>query len=201
MKKTSLEDYRLKEMYDKTNKKAMVDYILKTQLTGYYLIKYYNDNNPNNCIYVCDDLEEIKYIVDNESLGWTINYIRERGLLTLIDLKERVVLDWYELLYQKNDKRKGILNKIINDIKADAVIGKHIYKHTWLSGSSTLVHPITLWEKEIVIQLDNDRNIYNKAIQRIIKKHKDILTGGLYYKSDGSCPNTLTFYYDKNKIY
>lgn len=76
-------------------------------------------------------------------------------------------------------------------------IGKHIYTSTWLSGSSTDVYPISIYHNnntntyDIRIQLKANRNYFTRTIEYFKKKYADITYMG-YWKSDGSCPNTIT---------
>lgn len=90
-----------------------------------------------------------------------------------------------------------MIKQIIDNIITDKVFGKYIYKHNYLSGCSTKVYPITIWSKDIEIQLNTDKNIFNKFIKRIVDKY-DILTDGYFCKSDGSCPSYIKLIYKAN---
>lgn len=83
---------------------------------------------------------------------------------------------------------------IDNLLEEEKLIKKYLRKYTWLSGSSTIVSPITIYRDEIVFQLDNNRNVFNKLIDRVLKKY-DFIKYMSYWKSDGSCPNTLTIWF------
>lgn len=91
------------------------------------------------------------------------------------------------------------IKDIIEDINNDKIINKHICNYIWVSGSSTQVYPLTIWLnqdfsiKEISIQINDNKNVFEKLIERYKNKYKDI-DYGYFYKNDGSCPNTLTFY-------
>lgn len=87
------------------------------------------------------------------------------------------------------------INDIVKEIKNDKMFNKYILKNTWVSGSSTKVYPITIWEisNQIVFQLNTDKKIFNKFIKRICDKYD--FKKGVFWKSDGSCPSTITFYY------
>lgn len=89
------------------------------------------------------------------------------------------------------------INNIITEIKNDKMFSKYIEENKWLSGSSTTVYPITISEisKQITFQLNTDKRIFNKFIERICKKY-DKLKRGYFWKSDGICPSTITFYYE-----
>lgn len=86
---------------------------------------------------------------------------------------------------------------LVDELKEDKLIKKYLYKYTWLSGSSTTVYPIMCWEqdgfiKEITIQLDADKNVFNKLIERYKNKYNNI-DYAYFDKSDGSCPSKLVF--------
>jgi hypothetical protein len=96
-------------------------------------------------------------------------------------------------------KNKAVMNTnelqtLITEIKTK--IGKHIYTSTWTSGSSTDVHPIEIYHNnntntyDIAIQLKANRNYFTRTIEYFKKKYADITYMG-YWKSDGSCPNTI----------
>lgn len=78
-------------------------------------------------------------------------------------------------------------------IKNDKVIAKYIYKGTWLSGSSTIVYPITVWKNDIHIQLEhNARSNYFKGFIKRIKKTFGLTA--IFVKSDGSCADIIYIY-------
>lgn len=87
-----------------------------------------------------------------------------------------------------------MIEKIANEISAEPLIKKYLYKYTWLSGCSTKVSPITIWKNrgEIVFQIDIDKNVFNKFIERMVKKYN--LRYGYFEKSDGSCPSSIHLY-------
>lgn len=96
-------------------------------------------------------------------------------------------------------KKKAVMNTnelqtLITEIKTK--IGKHIYTSTWTSGSSTEVYPISIYKNnhtnmyDVEIQLKANRNYFTRTIEYFKKKYADITYMG-YWKSDGSCPNTI----------
>lgn len=85
--------------------------------------------------------------------------------------------------------------EIIAAIKGDKTLAKHILKHTWTSGSSTEVYPITLWAYEVCVQLDSPRRMYDKCVERIMKAFGHLFKDGYFRKNDGSCPAELVFSY------
>lgn len=90
--------------------------------------------------------------------------------------------------------------EMINELRHDKLVSKHLYKYTWLSGCSTEVYPIMVHdESEIVLQWDSDKNIFDKFIKRYIKKYNDVISDGWFCKSDGSCPSSIKFIIKRNK--
>lgn len=100
-------------------------------------------------------------------------------------------------------KELPILKKFLDTIKNDPVVKKDLYPHTWLSGSSTYVTPITIWRdddtlisNQIVLQWNTDKKP-TKWISQIEKFGKKLgfIRHAVWSKSDGSCPSTITFYF------
>lgn len=85
--------------------------------------------------------------------------------------------------------------EIVAAMQGDEMLAKHTLLQTWLSGSSTEVFPITLWAREVEVQLNSANRIYDKCIQRILAKYKHLFKDGYFCKHDGSCPATLVFCY------
>lgn len=90
--------------------------------------------------------------------------------------------------------REDIELFIDNLLEEEKLIEKYLLKYAWISGSSTTVYPIMVYRDEIVFQLDNTRNVFDKLIDRVLKKY-DFIKYMSYWKSDGSCPNTLTIWF------
>lgn len=87
-----------------------------------------------------------------------------------------------------------IMKKFADEIYNDKLIQKYIHKGTWLSGSSTNVYPITIWERsrKVEIQIDTKRNVFKKLIERYKEKYSEI-EYGYFWETDDSCPSQLTF--------
>lgn len=98
-----------------------------------------------------------------------------------------------------DDKVKEKLDEILEDIKNDSLIKKYMLDHTWTSGSSTTVYPITVSipGKDISVQLNTDKNVFNKLLKKYEEKYPE-LAYATFWKSDGSCPCTLNFQLDYN---
>lgn len=86
-------------------------------------------------------------------------------------------------------------DEFVSKLEKEPLVKKYMYKHTWLSGSSTTVYPITIWDdlKEIVIQWDSRKNIFNKFIQRMVDESEGLVRLGYFNKKDGTCPATIVF--------
>ena len=95
------------------------------------------------------------------------------------------------------DKVKFI-NKVADMVKSDKLVQKHMRKHSWHSGSSTEVAPITCWVEsgQIEVQLDTHRNVFNKCLNRIIAHSNGCIKDGYFIRYDGSCPAILKFVVD-----
>ena len=67
------------------------------------------------------------------------------------------------------------------------------------SGCSTTVYPIRLWYCSVDFLLEpyaDKRNFPSKSLKKIVEKHENFYLGE-FCKSDGSCANTLRFYYKR----
>lgn len=85
------------------------------------------------------------------------------------------------------------LTRFIKDLKKEPLVKKYLDKRSWLSGSSTEVYPITIWEDKIVLQWACRGTYFGKFIQRIVRENSDILADGWFAKHDGSCPAEIIF--------
>lgn len=87
------------------------------------------------------------------------------------------------------------IQTFLSDFKKEPLTQKYLYPHTWLSGSTTQVPPIAIEKRSIRFQWDSSKRIFNKFIKRIVAENADMFSDGLFWKSDGSCPSTITFYF------
>ena len=85
--------------------------------------------------------------------------------------------------------------EIMAAVKSDKTIASHIINYTWTSGSSTTVYPIMLWPDDVCLQMDTTRNLFQKAIGRVMEKYSHLFRYGYFSKNDGSCPAEITFSY------
>lgn len=82
---------------------------------------------------------------------------------------------------------------------ADFIMGNHkgkVYRYTWISGSQTIVYPISLCNRTMDIQLSCTcrKKSADKLGRDLIKEFGDIFDDFLFDKGDGSCPKTLTVF-------
>lgn len=92
------------------------------------------------------------------------------------------------------------INEIVSAIYSEKTLAKHIYKSTWLSGSSTTVYPIEIYERDVCIQLDTHKNVFKKCIEKIIANYPHLFNDGYFCKLDGSCPSEIRFCYTDDTI-
>lgn len=81
--------------------------------------------------------------------------------------------------------------ELIDKIKLHPLCKKNLYPYIWQSGSSTTVYPIEVSENQIVLQWWSNKNC--PAFIRWIESF-DIVEKAQFWKSDGSCPSTITIY-------
>lgn len=89
------------------------------------------------------------------------------------------------------------IQEIVDFCTKDKVLKKYIYPHTWVSGCVTDVYPIGIHYNSIEIQLDVGVTEYmlRGTMNRIKNKFAEDKLDLIYWKTDGSCPSTLTIYF------
>lgn len=82
-------------------------------------------------------------------------------------------------------------------ILSDKLIRKYIYPYAWMSGSSTIVYPVSVWteSKQIIVQVKRGAWRLRKRLQKMIEDNKEAFKDAYLSKSDGSCPDTIIFCY------
>ena len=86
---------------------------------------------------------------------------------------------------------------LIDAIKSNKRIDARIYKDSWVSGSSTIVTPITIWGmpvREVRVQLKDAKHFPLKTAQKIADEFSGIVSRIALVKNDGSCPAELVIY-------
>lgn len=85
------------------------------------------------------------------------------------------------------------IKQVVEEIKNEPLMKKYLYNHTWVSGSSTTVYPVMIWNNDVDFQLSTHNNYFKKFIERICNKYSDVISKGYFNKLDGSCPSVLCF--------
>ena len=70
-------------------------------------------------------------------------------------------------------KNNQVFNAIVDAIKSDRMIGRHIAESYGLNGPRP-VYGIEVWESIVYVHTDTDRRIFDKAIDRLLKAHTDL---------------------------
>ena len=86
---------------------------------------------------------------------------------------------------------------LIDAIKSNKRIDARIYKDSWVSGSSTIVTPITICGmpvREVRVQLRDAKRFPLKTAQKIADEFSGIVSRIALVKNDGSCPAELVIY-------
>ena len=99
------------------------------------------------------------------------------------------------------EKRDMKINSFVNKLIREKIVIKYLFPFKRLSGSTTIVHPITVTKNKIILQWQSDKKIFDKFIQRMVKEYNHMFESGHFWKSDGSCPSTITFWFtDEYKL-
>lgn len=89
----------------------------------------------------------------------------------------------------------------VETLKKEPLVKKHLLKYPWLSGCSTEVAPITVWNESIVLQWDTTSRRFNRFISRMAAKFPDVVDHGYFSRGDGSSPAAITFILRKEAFY
>ena len=77
-------------------------------------------------------------------------------------------------------------------LQNQGIVQQQLYDITWISGSSTTVYPITVCQSCVEIQWKED-NEPKALIDSATALFTDIISYGVFSKTDGSCPSTVHF--------
>lgn len=91
------------------------------------------------------------------------------------------------------EKRDMEINSFVNKLIREKIVIKYLCPFKRLSGNSTIVYPITVTKNKLILQWESDKKIFDKFIQRMVKEYNHMFESGYFWKSDGSCPSTITF--------
>ena len=84
------------------------------------------------------------------------------------------------------------IKEFISRLRKEDIVKRNLLDHTWISGSSTEVYPIQIWQTSIDLQWKSSRNP-KVWIQKMVDMSKGLITYGIFEKGDGSCPNCISF--------
>jgi hypothetical protein len=98
-------------------------------------------------------------------------------------------------LNEKERAWKAQIDAFVDELVKEPIIQKHLYRDTWLSGSSTVVYPIEVNARldSVSIQIAGRHNYYKKFIQRVVENHPGVVVRGYFRPNDGSCPAEIEF--------
>lgn len=88
------------------------------------------------------------------------------------------------------------LHEVANKIAKSDFFKKHGNRQHWVSGSSTIVYPITIWKDDncIEIQVKNMHGI-KAALDKLVNEFGEQVRTHYICKYDGSCPNVAKIYF------
>lgn len=89
------------------------------------------------------------------------------------------------------------IKDFVEYLKTQPIVQKNLCDYVWISGESTEVFPIMVWQNFIELQWKSDRPC-PRFISAMREKYPDIIKSGYFSKSDGSCPSTIYFNLQKN---
>lgn len=88
------------------------------------------------------------------------------------------------------ESKNGVYNAIIEAIKGDRMIGRHIAQ-TYGTNGPRPVYGIEVWESIVYVHTDTDRRIFDKAIDRLLKAHEDLFKWADFQKASEEGPHIV----------
>ena len=70
--------------------------------------------------------------------------------------------------------KKDIARKLIDDIHNVPIFERHILKRGY-NILTTYISPMTIWSQDIEVLVDIRRNVFQKALDKFVEEHKDVL--------------------------
>lgn len=88
---------------------------------------------------------------------------------------------------------------LLDAVKSSKRIGARIRTDSWVSGSSTIVTPITIWgmpvhEIKVQLKVNGAKHFPLKSAQKIADEFSGLVSRISLNKNDGSCPAELIIY-------
>ena len=160
-----------------------------------YSIKASVYNSGNCSIYYYAGLGKFKGV---ELRKEYYNHAKAEKVVAMLQSKEYAA-DKVEFEIVSNNVNGDVkqVRCLIDAIKSNKRIDARIYKDSWVSGSSTIVTPITIWGmpvREIRVQLKDAKHFPLKTAQKIADEFSGIVSRISLVKNDGSCPAELVIY-------
>ena len=91
---------------------------------------------------------------------------------------------------QNIESKNQVFNAIVEAIKGDKMIGRHIAESYGLNGPRP-VYGIEVWESIVYVHTDTDRRIFDKAIDRLLKAHTDLFKWADFQKEAEDGPHIV----------
>ena len=91
---------------------------------------------------------------------------------------------------QNSERENRVFNAIVEAIKGDKMIGRHIAESYGLNGPRP-VYGIEVWESIVYVHTDTDRRIFDKAIDRLLKAHTDLFKWADFQKEAEDGPHIV----------
>ncbi len=88
------------------------------------------------------------------------------------------------------ESKNAVYNAIIEAIKGDRMIGRHIAQ-TYGTNGPRPVYGIEVWESIVYVHTDTDRRIFDKAIDRLLKAHEDLFKWADFQKASEEGPHIV----------
>jgi hypothetical protein len=88
------------------------------------------------------------------------------------------------------ESKNAVYNAIIEAIKGDRTIGRHIAQ-TYGTNGPRPVYGIEVWESIVYVHTDTDRRIFDKAIDRLLKAHEDLFKWADFQKASEEGPHIV----------
>ena len=104
-------------------------------------------------------------------------------------MRQSTIDSWIAHVESSTDYPKWVADLIVDVFKK---YGKYISEYC----NTTLY----VWRESVEFSLEpkvDKRHFQQRSLDNIVKKHNEHFIDGRYWKSDGSCPNTLCFRFER----
>jgi hypothetical protein len=94
------------------------------------------------------------------------------------------------LVFFNSESKNQVINAIVDAIRSDRMIGRHIAEDNEQNGSNP-VYGIKVLESIVHVYTDTNRNIFDKAIERLLKEHTDLFKWADFQKVSENGPHIV----------